>query len=57
MVYEEYVACTTCDGTQGYVWCDDEPELCSCEDGMDGVDDLGKVIITPGAMRSLRRNR
>ena len=57
MVYEEYVACTTCDGTQGYVWCDDEPELCSCEDGMDGVDDLGRVIITPGAMGALRRTR
>ena len=54
---EEYRACDTCDEDTGYVWDDDEPELCYCDDGRDGIDDYGRVLITRLGMKKLRRKR
>ena len=56
MVEGEYKACSICAGVDGYVWDDECPELCTCED-MDGVDEEGRILVSMGAMRSLRRKR
>ena len=57
MVMEEYVACTVCLGEDDYVWSEESPELCVCDDGDDGIDDLGRVKVTPGCMMRMRRAR
>ena len=51
-----YVACQVCKGVEGYVWDDDQPEVCTCGDE-DGIDEDGRVIITMRAMKSLRRTK
>ena len=35
MKTDEYRACDTCVGDSGYVWHDNFPEICDCEDGID----------------------
>ena len=52
----EYRACMTCAGTEGCIWDDENPELCTCVE-LDGIDDEGRVLITQRAMMSLRRVR
>ena len=54
MRFEEYRACEVCIGTEGYVWNEDDPELCGCDDDRDGIDDDGCVLITSDAMRELK---
>ena len=56
MIWEEYRACDVCEGVDGYKWNEDDPELCSCEE-WDGVDGDGRMMITAGAMKGLRRSR
>ena len=56
MIEDEYVACLVCGGESNYTWDEDTPELCCCED-QDGVDEEGRIIITQGAMKQLRRRR
>ena len=55
METDEYKACTVCRGDEGYTWDDMSPEVCSCED-LDGISEDGKMMITMGAMRKLRRH-
>ena len=45
MFEEEYRACTRCAGDDEYVWNEEYPELCECEE-YDGVDEYGHVMIT-----------
>ena len=51
---DEYKACTTCRGEEGYTWDEGMPEVCTCAE-MDGISEDGKVMITMGAMKGLRR--
>ena len=54
LVEGEYVACLVCSGERSYSWDDEKPELCCCEDN-DGIDENGRIVVTQGAMRQLRR--
>ena len=50
----EYESCTVCNGVEPHVREDGHPELCSCED-QDGISAEGRILITRGAMKRLRR--
>ena len=54
MVMGEYEACQVCSGQGPLMRMDEEPELCNCED-MDGISDEGRVLVTMGAMKRLKR--
>ena len=54
LIHGEYRSCMECDGTDLYVWDEDDPELCKCVE-YDGIDEDGRVLITAYAMKSLRR--
>ena len=56
MIEEGYRSCVVCEGSEGYVWDDETPEICTCEE-FDGVDDEGRILVTKRAMKSLRRAR
>ena len=56
METEEYVSCTECMGEDDYKWSDEDPEQCVCEE-YDGIHDDGRMMITMGAMKKLRRSR
>ena len=51
---DEYRACQDCIGTDDYCWDEDDPETCACDDG---VDELGRMMVTMGCMKRLRRAR
>ena len=48
----EFRSCEDCSGEEGYIWSEDEPEVCHCEDG---IDEDGRTRVTKGYMRKLRR--
>ena len=56
LIEEEYRSCGVCLGTEDYVWDENKPELCVCDE-MDTIDDQGRVMITASAMRALRRHK
>ena len=56
MIEGEYRACDECEGDPGYVWDEQSPELCSCGTS-DGIDEEGRILVTPGCMMKLRRWR
>ena len=51
---EEFESCEVCTGEEGHVWERDGPEICTCKE-MDGSSEEGRILITMGAMKSLRR--
>ena len=54
MAEDEYVACMNCVGDEDYVWRKNNPELCLCEED-DGIDEYGRVKVTPGCLMQMRR--
>ena len=48
MIPGEYTGCSECPGDDSYIWRDDCPKLCGC-------DEDGRMIITMGFMKKLRR--
>ena len=52
MTTEEYRACYECNENEAYVSDKENPEVCSCDDG---VDEDGRQMITTGCMREMSR--
>ena len=50
----KYRACGVSKGEEDYVWDDQTPEICTCED-LDGISEDGRIMLTMGAMQKLRR--
>ena len=53
MVTRDFRACEDCIGYEGYTWDPEYPEVCTCEDG---IDEEGRMMITKGCMRKMRRS-
>ena len=48
----EFRACEDCSGEDEYVWDPEQPEVCTCDDG---IDEEGRMMVTKGCMKKMRR--
>ena len=53
MITDEFRACGTCEGTDDYEWDGNIPEVCKCDDGIDGD---GRIMVTATCMKMVRRD-